>query len=112
MPGPDPPEWPHPLHWRRGAPFRLGGVHVYHDFAWSSRFPDNRTQFKNGQSLAALAIEECPRGKEPALLLTLDRVAIESSIESDSVYALVVRIDEYVQHQSADAATSYYAQRS
>jgi len=55
MGGPDPPEWHLPLRYRRGAPSRLGGVHVFYDFVWSSRFPDNRTQFKNGQSLAILA---------------------------------------------------------
>jgi len=112
MRGPDPPVWHRDLLYRRGAPFRLGGVHVFHDFTWLSRFRDNRTQFKNGQSLAVLAIEECPEGKEPALLLTQDPDANESTIESDSLYALVVRIDDYVQHQSADAAISYFAQRS
>ena len=112
MSGPDPPEWHLPLYYRRGAPHRLGGVHVFHDFDWLSRFSDNRTQFRNGQSLAVLAIQECPAGKGPALLLTQDPEAVESSIESDSLYALVVRIDDYRQHQLADAATSYYARRS
>lgn len=104
-----PPTWPNELHSRLGAPVRLRGITVYHDFPWTDLFPDERTQFKNGMSLAQLAIDNTPSGKKPALLLTVDDDEPERPIETDDEYVVVVRIRQYLVEAGADAAASYYA---
>jgi hypothetical protein len=101
--------WPRKLYKRRGSPQRLAGLTVYYDFRWRDRFPDRRTQFRNGQSLARLIRAECPEGKTPALLLTLDALADEAPILTDDEYIAVVRLDEYLNEATGDPATSYYA---
>lgn len=101
--------WPRELYKRRGSPQRLAGLTVYYDFRWRDHFPDQRTQFKNGQSLARLVRAECPDGKTPALLLTLDEMADEAPIVTDHEYIAVVRLDEYLNQAAGDPATAYYA---
>lgn len=103
------PSWSTPLSWRWGACRRLLGIKVYHDFRWSDLFPDERTQFKNGLSLARLVVDDCPQGKQPALLLTVDETAVERAIETHDEYVVVVRIRHYLREASGDAAAAYYA---
>lgn len=85
------------------------GIRVYHDFPWTSVFPDERTQFKNGLSLAKLVIEDCPSEKEPALLLTVDDSASEGALETANEYVVVVRLHHYLAEAGSDAAAAYYA---
>ena len=55
--------WDPPLSFRWGAEERMCGIRVFHDFVWKDIFPNERTQFRNGQCLAKLIIENCPEGK-------------------------------------------------
>ncbi len=95
---------------RRGAPKRLLGVTIYHDFDWTDVFRSRRTPFKNGLSLARLAHARCPDGKSPALLLTVSEDAAERVIQTDDEYVVVVRIRHYLTEAQNDAAAAYYAQ--
>lgn len=97
------------LNLRRGGPRRLLGLKIYHDFVWAEIFPDNRSQFRNGLSLARLAKRAAPDGKEPALLLTLDDATDRTPIETEGEYILVVPIREYLKLDHADAAATYFA---
>lgn len=106
-----PPPWPRDLLTRRGARERLLGMRIYHDFPWTEVFPNRRTQFKHGLSLARLVREECPPGLEPAILLTTDEDTVEGGIESEGEYVVVVNIVRYLAQPSVDAAASYYAHR-
>ena len=101
--------WRVPLSYRWGASQRLLGIKVYHDFQWRDLFPDERTQFKNGLSLARLVVDDCPPGNQPALLLTIDEDAVERAIDSDDEYIVVVRIAHYLREATGDAAAAYYA---
>lgn len=104
--------WPTTLYKRRGGAKRLLGLTVYHDFVWKALFSDERTQFKNGQSLARLARSDCPEGKRPALLLTLNDDADEVPIETEDEYVVVVRIRQYLKQANVDdPAAAYYAHR-
>jgi hypothetical protein len=82
---------------------------VYHDFTWTELFSDQRTQFKNGLSLAHLVCDGCPAGKRPALLLTIDENAVERALETEDEYVVVVRIRQYLAEAEGDAAAAYYA---
>lgn len=104
-----PIEWDPPLSFRRGSPCRLAGLDVFYDFDWRSIFFHDRAVFPNGQSLSELARRDCPRGKDPALLLT-ERDDVEARIEeTEDRYIVVVPIREYLQDAGGDAASTYYA---
>lgn len=60
-------------------------------------------------SLAQLAIDNTPIGKKSALLLTVNEEELERPIETDDEYVVVVRIRNYLDESSGDAAASYYA---
>lgn len=94
---------------RPGGPRRLLGLKIYHDFAWTDIFRDRRSQFRNGLSLARLAVNQAPEDKTPALLLTVDGEADRAPIETDDEYILVVRIRDYLKLDQADAASTYFA---
>lgn len=104
--------WITALRERRGGAQRLLGLKVYYDFAWRDLFPDELTQFKHGLSLARHVQADCPPGKQPALLLTIDDAAEEVPIETDEEYVVVVRLRDYLRQASGDAAAAYYANRS
>jgi hypothetical protein len=103
------PDWDPPLEHRKGGPSRLLGIDVYHDFRWTDLLPDERAQFRNGQCLARLAINDCPTGKRPALLLTTRSDVAETPLETDSQFFLVVNLPRYLSQATNDAAASYYA---
>lgn len=105
------PPWNLSLTHRRGSPQRLLGIDLYHDFEWLDLFPDGRAQFKNGRCLARLALDDCPQGKLPGLLLTTQGEAEEGPIESDTHFLVVVNLPRYLEQRNADAAASYYAHR-
>ncbi len=101
-------EWNGPLHHRVGAAERLCGIDVFHDFTWRDVFPDGRTQFKNGRSLAKFVQEKCPPGKTPALLLTLRDDVQQGLRQTDRFSVFVVNLPEY-RAAAGDAALSYLA---
>jgi len=92
------------LNTRRGGPRRLLGMKIYYDFRWADVFPDDRSQFRNGLSLARHALKEVPAGKQPALLLTVDGDADRTPIETDTEYILVVRIRDLGQSRPGSVA--------
>jgi hypothetical protein len=97
-----------PLHHRVGAEERLCGIDVFHDFRWRDVFPDERTQFKNGKSLASLVIANCPPDKTPALLLTLDTDVRQGLRHTEHFSVFVVNLLEY-RAAAGDTALSYLA---
>jgi hypothetical protein len=100
--------WDAPLYYRHGAEERLCGILVFYDFEWIDVFPDERTQFKNGKSLAKFVQEKCPPGKTPALLLTLQDGVKQGFRQTDRFSICVVNIREY-RAAEGDAAISYLA---
>jgi Domain of unknown function (DUF4263) len=101
-------EWPEPLQHRTGAEERLCKIDVFYDFPWRSRFRDERTQFKNGKSLATLVIARCPQSKTPALRLTARHDVPKGPQQTETFFVFVVNIDEYRAAES-NAAVSYLA---
>jgi len=102
-------EWSYPLHRRVGSPTRLCGIDVFHEFIWTDVFPDNRSQFQNGQRLAERICRDCPDGMKPTLLLTDRPKEPEQAHELDGRYVVVVNANRYLERASADAAVSYFA---
>lgn len=101
-------EWGRPVWWRRGAPRRLCGILVFHDFQWLDIFPDQRTHFKHGQRLAEGVRDRCPEGLEPALLLTR-RTDVEQGLVATPTYFLyVLNIDEWLAAED-DFSLAYLA---
>jgi hypothetical protein len=100
--------WDSPLSHRKGAAERLCGIDVFHDFEWLDVFPDGRTQFRNGKSLASFAQERCPDGKIPALLLTRRKDVRQGIHETDRLSLFVVDIEEY-RTAEGSTALSYLA---
>jgi len=56
-----------------GAEERLCGIDVFYEFPWLDVFPDERTQFKNGKSLAKFVQDKCPPGKRRRSFSRCDR---------------------------------------
>ena len=106
---PPPTPWPLDLHSFFGSPERLSGIRIYHDFLWEEVFDHRRKQFRNGQRLTELIRKECPKGKSPALLLTVRKDGIASPIRTDSEYIVVVKVHEYLREASADPACTFFA---
>jgi len=107
-----PIEWDRPLTHRRGAGDRLAGLDVYYDFDWRTMFRHDRAVFPRGQSLAQLAVQDCPDSKTPALLLT-ERSDVSPCIqETEDRYIVIVPIRDYLRNAGADAASTYYARLS
>lgn len=103
-------EWTPRLTERFGSPKRLAGIQIFHDFRWTEVFGHERGQFRNGQYLAELVKEKCPPHLRPALLLTIRDDVQESGFEDDrGFYVVVVRIRQYLQMASGNAATTYFA---
>lgn len=101
-------EWDRPLRSRWGAPKRLGGIRVFHDFVWLDVFPDERTHFRHGQKLAEVVQRRCPDRLTPALLLTR-RTDVEQGIRTTERYFLyVLNIDEWL-GAPEDFALAYLA---
>jgi hypothetical protein len=100
--------WDVPLYHRVGAEERLCGIDVFYEFSWRDQFPDERTQFKNGKSLAKFVQEKCPAGKTPALLLTLRDDVNQGLRQTDRFSVFVVNLAEY-RAAEGDAAVSYLA---
>lgn len=101
-------EWDVPLHHRVGAEERLCRIDVFHEFRWRDVFPDERTQFKNGKSLAKFVQEKCSPGKTPALLLTLRDEVRQGLRQTDRFSLFVVNLAGY-RAAEGDAAVSYLA---
>lgn len=101
-------DWDVRLYHRVGAEERLCGIDVFHEFEWRDVFPDERTQFKNGKSLAKFVKEECPPGQTPALLLTLRDDVRQGLRQTDHFSVFVVNLAEY-RAAEGDAAVSYLA---
>lgn len=104
-------EWGHPLFRRVGGPTRLCGIDVFHEFAWTDVFANNRSQFPNGQRLAERICRDCPDGMEPTLLLTVRSDEPEQAHEIDGRYVVVINANSYRELATADAAVSYFAGR-
>src|SRR6266496_1976707 len=88
-------DWDVPLNHRKGGETRLCGIDVYHEFEWLDVFPDERTQFKNGQCLAKFVQEKSPEGKTPALLLTLRDGVTQGFRQTSKFLVFVVNLQEY-----------------
>ncbi len=101
-------DWDVPLNHRKGGETRLCGIDVYHEFEWLDVFPDERTQFKNGQCLAKFVQEKSPEGKTPALLLTLRDGVTQGFRQTSKFLVFVVNLQEY-RATNGDAARSYLA---
>src|SRR5215210_7844112 len=100
--------WPTPV-WRRvGAPERLAGIRVYHDFRWRDVFRDGRTQFRHGKALAEFVIRECPPDLTPALMLTRDPQAQQGFRRIADHLLFVTNIDEY-RRAEGNVALTYLA---
>lgn len=102
------------IDWKPRLQRKVGGsnlarLDVYYDFEWEEVFPHGRATFHHGLSLAVFAREHCPEGKIPCLLLTTRDDVPEEPIQTDTHYALVVRIVRYLATSSADPATTYFA---
>jgi hypothetical protein len=67
--------------------------------------------FRNGKPLAQLVIRACPRGKTPALMLTVREEADDHQIETDDEFIFVLNLPKYLASARADAALTYLAQR-
>ena len=102
--------WPRPLTFRTGSPHLLAGIEVYHDFDWDAVFKHPQRAFKNGRRLALLVRSDCPDDKTAALLLTDDPNAEEDTVETDTHYVAIIRIDRYLE-TSADPAATYFARQ-
>lgn len=100
--------WEVPLNHRKGSETRLCGIDVFYEFKWLDVFPDRRTQFKNGQSLARFVQEKCRPGKTPALLLTLRDGPKQGFLHTPNFLVFVVNLPEY-RSSDGDAASSYLA---
>lgn len=103
-------EWPRPLHYRRGAPERLGGLDLYYDFAWGDHFRDGRAQFRHGQALAQFLRRTCPEGKSPAILLTEDQDAEEGFRDTPLHRVCVLHLPSYRAAES-DPFLAYLASK-
>jgi hypothetical protein len=101
-------DWDVELDHRVGAEDRLCGIDVFYEFNWLDVFPDERTQFKNGKSLATFVKHKCPAGRTPALLLTLRPGVRQGLIQTDLFSVFVVNLAEY-RAAEGDAALSYLA---
>jgi hypothetical protein len=101
-------EWDPPLRSRWGAPERLCGIRVFHDFDWLDIFPDERAHFKNGQVLARTVQGQTPDGLIPALLLTRRTDVPQGFITTATHSLFVVNIDEY-RRTPGNPALSYLA---
>ena len=98
-------------------PYMIGGdrlayIKVYYDFDWAQIFDHSRATFPNGKCLARRVKRECPEGKEPALILTTRDDAEVMPIETDSHYAVVVKIKDYLNNPSFDPSANYFASAS
>jgi hypothetical protein len=100
--------WDMPLFHRVGAEERLCGIDVFYEFRWLDVFRDERTQFKNGKSLAKFVEDKCAPGKTPALLLTLRADVHQGLLQTERFSVFVVNIEEY-RATEGDAAMSYLA---
>ncbi|WP_433169157.1 Shedu anti-phage system protein SduA domain-containing protein [Kribbella sp. CA-247076] len=101
-------EWSPPLRSRRGAPNRLRGIRVFHDFNWLDVFPDRRTLFKNGEILARTVQAQAPEGLIPALLLTRRTDVRQGFLKTETHFLFILNIDEYRQ-TPGNPALSYIA---
>lgn len=101
-------DWTLPLRSRRGAPRRLGGIRVFHDFNWLDVFPDRRTLFKNGGVLARTVQARAPDGLTPALLLTRRTDVQQGFTQTATHFLFIVNIDEY-RRTPGNPALSYLA---
>jgi hypothetical protein len=101
-------EWEPPLQARWGAPERLAGIRVFHDFDWLDLFPDERTHFRNGRVLAQTVQAQCPEGLTPALLLTRRTDVRQGFVTSGDHWLCVINIDEY-RRTPGNPALSYVA---
>src|SRR4051794_33469872 len=88
--------WDVPLDERVGAPTRLAGIKVFHEFPWMDVFTSERTEFRNGQCLAEFVRDAAQAaGKTPALLLTT-RSKIEDGLqETDDLFIYVLNVKRY-----------------
>jgi hypothetical protein len=101
-------EWD-PRLWRRpGAPQRLRGILVFHDFKWLDVFPDERTHFRHGQKLAEGVQHRCPEGLVPALLLTRRTDVEQGLVATPTHFLYVLNIDEWLRAED-DFALAYLA---
>jgi hypothetical protein len=103
--------WDRPLRFRQGARQRLRGIDVFYDFPWTKHFRDERAQFVNGQCLADQVIEDCPDGKQPALLLTARDDVDEGAHQAERSYVMVVNLPRYLASADGNAAAAYLARR-
>lgn len=88
---------------------RLAYINVYFDFDWEQVFNHNRSTFPNGKCLAKRVKSECPKGKEPTLILTMRDDAKVMPIETETHYAVVVKIKDYLNNPSFDPSANYFA---
>lgn len=100
--------WDTELYLRQGAKVHLCGIEVIHDFVWTDVFRNKRTQFRNGQRLAKLIKEDCPKEKTPVLLLTRKQDIGECLKVVDNYYITIVNIDRYLRDAFGDVATTYF----
>ncbi len=91
---------------------RLAYIPVYHDFNWEEVFSHNLPAFPNGKCLAHRVKKECPDGKSPALILTIRDDAHVMPVETDTHYAVVVKIKDYLSNPNYDPSASYFASAS
>ncbi len=107
-------EMPLPIDWntplkRKGSKTRLSGVDVWYDFDWKTMFSHNVAAFPNGQSLTSAVRRRCPADKIPCLLLTKNDDAKQGTIQTDTHYVQIIRVNEYLAKSSADPAMAYFA---
>lgn len=100
--------WPTELKVRKGKD-HLYNLTIYHDFVWHQVFEHGRSVFRGGKSLCRIIRKDCPAGKMPILLLTIDDTVSQSPISTDQHYIVVIHVRSYLNKCSADIATTYLA---
>jgi len=88
--------WEYPLKHKVGDSKCLENIHVYYDFSWKDIFGHEFNKFKGGLKLARLVSSQCPDGKTPALLLSINRSISEESRTTRTHYFVVVKIQDYL----------------
>lgn len=100
--------WEPQLRWRRGARKRLAALDVYYDFRWKEVVGHERTMFRNGEDLADRIREDCPKGKNPVLLLTTREDIEKGHLHTnDANYVFVTNIHEIRAEARGGAALNY-----
>lgn len=89
----------------------LSFIPIYYDFDWQAKFHHDKAEFPYCKCLANRVKNECPIGKKPAIILTIREDVDIGAFETEIYYAVVVKIDEYL-NPNYDHSANYFADES